>query len=325
VSCPDTNQRMIEPDSTHVVAGVLTDARGRILLARRLEGRELAGLWEFPGGKVEPGETPEAALVRELDEELGIKVAIGEPVICVPHATPRKRLQLDVRRIRRWQGTPKGREGQALAWVQPEKLPRYEMPPADRPVVAAWMQPDKYFITPTPKADAAAWLAQVETAITNHCIKRMQVRMPGIECSRQRDLLTALLARPALRGVEVWLNGEPDLAQEFGIGMHLRSAQLHDPVILARELPALSASCHNLDDLKQARTLGCRFVVLGPVLPTASHPDHPGIGWAGFSALREHSDLPIYALGGLSANDIPAARQHGAQGIAAISAFTPRA
>jgi len=312
---------MPEPHPTHVVAGVLTDARGRILLARRLEGRELAGLWEFPGGKVEPGETPEAALVRELDEELGIEAEVGEPVICVPHATPRKRLQLDVRRIRRWQGTPKGREGQALAWVQPEKLTRYDMPPADRPVVAALMQPERYFITPTPEADDATWLALVEMAVRAHSIQRMQVRMPGVELSRQRSLLTALLARPALREVGIWINGEPDLAQEFNLGLHLRSAQLHSPALGVCALPNLAASCHTLDELTQARALGCRFVVLGPVLPTATHPGRPGIGWAGFSALREHSDLPIYALGGLSPNDLPAARQHGAQGIAAISAF----
>jgi len=203
--------------------------------------------------------------------------------------------------------------------VQPEKLPRYEMPPADRPVVAALMQPDRYCITSTPKADDAAWLAQIEAAITTHSIKRMQVRMPGIELPRQRILLTALLSRPALREVEIWVNGEPDLAREFGLGLHLRSSQLHDSGILSSDMrPPLAASCHTLDDLNQARTLGCRFTVLGLVLPSATHPDHPGIGWNSFAALREHSDLPIYALGGLTPQDIPTARQHGAQGIAAI-------
>jgi len=311
----------VELTPMHVLAGVLTDARGRILLTRRLEGRELAGLWEFPGGKVEPGETPEAALARELREELGIEAEVGEGLICVPHATPRRRLLLDVRRVHRWQGTPKGYEGQALAWVQPEKLPRYDMPPADRPVVAALMQPDRYFITPPPDADDARWLTQVETAITTYSIKRIQFRMPGVDTSRQRVLLTALLARPALRGVEIWVNGEPELAQEFGFGLHLRSNQLHGRGIIPDGIPALAASCHTLDDLNQARTLGCRFTVLGPVLPTATHPNHPGIGWTGFTALREHSDLPIYALGGLTTNDIATARQYGAQGIAAISAF----
>ena len=131
-----------------VVAGVITDARGRILLARRTEGRDLAGLWEFPGGKREPGETPEAALVRELHEELGIVAHVGDHLITVPQRYPDKRLRLDVRHVTRWTGVPRGREGQALAWVPPHKLPSYAMPPADIPVVAALLQPDRYAITP---------------------------------------------------------------------------------------------------------------------------------------------------------------------------------
>ena len=118
----------------HVVAGVIRDARGRILLARRTEGRDLAGLWEFPGGKVEPGEAPEAALVRELREELGISAAVGASVIRVPMAYPEKQLLLDVREVA-FSGHPRGLEGQALAWVPLHKLPDYPMPPADVPVV----------------------------------------------------------------------------------------------------------------------------------------------------------------------------------------------
>lgn len=123
----------------HVVAGVLRDARGRILLARRTEGRELAGLWEFPGGKVEPGETPEGALVRELREELGIDATVGSPVACVPLETPGRRLMLDVRDVA-FTGQPRGLEGQALAWVPLRKLADYPMPPADLPVVEALLR-----------------------------------------------------------------------------------------------------------------------------------------------------------------------------------------
>ncbi len=119
----------------HVVAGVLRDVRGRILLARRTEGRDLAGLWEFPGGKVEPGEAPEAALVRELQEELGIEASVGEVVLAVPHTYPEKALLLDVREVT-WRGQPRGAEGQALAWVPLGKLADYPMPAADEPVVA---------------------------------------------------------------------------------------------------------------------------------------------------------------------------------------------
>lgn len=118
----------------HVVAGVLRDARGRILLARRTEGRDLAGLWEFPGGKVEPGEQPEAALVRELREELGIEAAVGAAVVRVPMAYPDKHLLLDVREVSS-SDHPRGLEGQALAWVPLHKLAEYPMPPADAPVV----------------------------------------------------------------------------------------------------------------------------------------------------------------------------------------------
>ena len=119
----------------HVVAGVLRDARGRVLLARRTEGRDLAGLWEFPGGKVEPGESPEDALVRELREERGVETEVGAPVACVPLESPGRRLLLDVREVA-FSGLPRGLEGQALAWVPLRKLSDYPMPPADVPVVA---------------------------------------------------------------------------------------------------------------------------------------------------------------------------------------------
>lgn len=118
----------------HVVAAVIRDPRGRILLARRTEGRDLAGLWEFPGGKVEPGEAPEGALVRELREELGIEATVMAPLICVPMDYPGKRLLLDVREVD-FSGQPRGLEGQALAWVPLHKLRDYPMPPADVPVV----------------------------------------------------------------------------------------------------------------------------------------------------------------------------------------------
>ncbi|QNN45682.1 8-oxo-dGTP diphosphatase MutT [Thermomonas brevis] len=124
----------------HVVAGVIRDARGRILLARRTEGRDLAGLWEFPGGKIEPGETAEHALARELREELGIEANVGGLLIDVQMPYPDKQLRLDVYEIRSYAGTPSGMEGQALAWAPPHKLADYPMPPADAPAVALLMR-----------------------------------------------------------------------------------------------------------------------------------------------------------------------------------------
>lgn len=120
-----------------VVAVALIDAAGKILLARRPEGKKMAGLWEFPGGKMEPGETPEAALVRELAEELGIEVHADHlaPFVFASHAYEKFHLLMPVFLCRRWRGTPIAREGQALAWVAPARLIEYPMPPADRPLI----------------------------------------------------------------------------------------------------------------------------------------------------------------------------------------------
>ena len=120
-----------------VAACALIDPDGRVLLARRPEGKKMAGLWEFPGGKLQPGETPEAALIRELDEELGIKVA-GQCLAAfafASHGYPTFHLLMPLYLCRRWKGIPQPREGQTLAWVRPEKLADYPMPPADRPLV----------------------------------------------------------------------------------------------------------------------------------------------------------------------------------------------
>jgi 8-oxo-dGTP diphosphatase len=121
-----------------VVAVALIDADGRILLAQRPPGKSLAGLWEFPGGKIEPGETPEAALIRELAEELGIDVAASclAPLTFASHGYDDFHLLMPLFVCRRWKGTPTPREGQTLAWVWNTKLADYPMPPADKPLIA---------------------------------------------------------------------------------------------------------------------------------------------------------------------------------------------
>ncbi len=121
-----------------VAAVVLVDADGRVLLAQRPEGKPMAGLWEFPGGKVDPGETPEAALIRELREELGIDVAASclAPFTFASHAYPDFHLLMPLYVCRKWSGIPLAREGQRLAWVRPARLVDYPMPPADKPLIA---------------------------------------------------------------------------------------------------------------------------------------------------------------------------------------------
>lgn len=120
-----------------VSAVALVDPDGRVLLAQRPEGKSLAGLWEFPGGKVEAGETPEAALIRELHEELGIETwsSCLAPLTFASHSYDAFHLLMPLFICRKWNGTVRGREGQALAWVRPERLRDYPMPPADLPLI----------------------------------------------------------------------------------------------------------------------------------------------------------------------------------------------
>jgi len=307
--------------SIHVVAAVITDARGRILLNRRTGNSDMAGLWEFPGGKREAGETSEQALVRELREELGIEAEVGDWVMEVPQLYPDKRLRLEVRLVPRWKGTARGREGQAITWVTPDRLGRYSMPPADLPVVAALRQADRYLVTPEPVAGAAAWLDGLAAAVEGG-IRRVQLRTPQAGAR-------AVLARDAVdrvgRQAELLLNRDIALARELGVGVHLGSEQLLQ--LERRPLPdsvRVGASCHDLPQLQAAQRLGCDFAVLGPVQATASHPGATPLGWEAFERLREQVSLPIYAIGGLGAADIGTARRHGALGVAAIRALWPQ-
>ncbi|KGQ18862.1 Mutator mutT protein [Lysobacter dokdonensis DS-58] len=304
-----------------VVAGVIRDKTGRILLARRTEGRDLAGLWEFPGGKREPGETPEAALARELHEELGITVDCGAPLIAVPQRYPHKRLRLDVRQIAAWRGTVKGHEGQALVWAPPHTLATYAMPPADIPVVAALLQPDRYLVTPAPNGSDAAWLEWLEAALVKG-VRRVQLRAPHCPPARWARLVEAAVDACRRHGADVLINGDLALARAMDAGVHLRAEQLAE--LDARPFPKdqrVAASCHTLADLQRAQAIGCDFAVLGPVADTPTHPGETPIGWDGFARLREDVALPIYAIGGMTVDDIAIARANGAQGIAAIRAL----
>lgn len=296
--------------------------RGRILLARRTQGRDLAGRWEFPGGKVEQGETPQQALQRELQEELGIDAMVGSPVIAVPQHAP-KALTLDVHEVRSYRHAPRGLDGQALAWVPPEKLTQYPMPPADGPVVAALLQPDRLLITPEPD-DADRWLHSLRAAVARHDLRRVQLRAP-IFAAAHPEAWRALAGRASAwlreQGVDAWINGDAALARELDLGLHLRSSQLaltHEDWNGLR----LATSCHSVAELEASAALGCAFALLGPVKETRSHPGVAGIGWDAFRDMRAHvPTIPVYALGGLGMDDVAIARRHGAQGIAAISAF----
>jgi 8-oxo-dGTP diphosphatase len=220
---------------------------------------------------------------------------------------------------------PKGHEGQALAWVPRHKLASYAMPSADRPVVAALLQADRYLVTPAPEPGADdRWLAALQRALDDG-VRRLQLRAsPDIDAARWSSLVATAVTQCRLVGAEVLVNSDVKLARRLEVGVHLRASQLRQ--LHARPLPQefpVAASCHDGEELALAEAIGCDFAVLGPVSSTASHPDTAGIGWDAFASLREEVALPLYAIGGLAVDDIATARAHGAQGIAAIRALWP--
>lgn len=313
---------MAEPasgDLMHVAAAAICAADGRILLSQRPQGAHQGGLWEFPGGKLEPGESVEHALRRELHEELGIEPVRHRPLIRITHHYPDRSVLLDVHRVDAWRGEPHGREGQPLAWVAPPQLNDYPMPAADVPIVSALQLPATYLITPPKLEDETRFLDALAASLTQGA-RLVQLRLFGLPPARLRAIGTRVCELCHAGGARVLLNGDLETLRAIGAdGLHLSSRQLHQ--FDERPLPAaqlLAASCHNPDDLRRAVATGADFALLSPVLPTRSHPDAEPLGWARFAAWVDAANLPVYALGGMSPDQLDDAWRHGAQGIAGI-------
>jgi 8-oxo-dGTP diphosphatase len=312
-----------EAEPLHVVAAVIEGGDGRILIARRADHRHQGGLWEFPGGKVEPGEGTAAALSRELDEELGITVAAARPLIRVPYTYPDRRVLLDVWKVTAFGGEPHGREGQPLRWVAPAGLPALPFPAANLPIVTAARLPDRYLITPDP-GTASRWeafLAQLEQRL-DAGIRLLQLRAKTLSPGDYARLAVPVAALCRRHGASLLVSGDVQLAKRLGCGLHLPAHALATTV--ARPVDAgvwLSAACHDGRELQRAVALGADFVVVSPVLPTATHPEATPLGWERFQALCEASCVPVYALGGVGAADLGEAWLRGGQGVAGIRAL----
>lgn len=306
-----------------VVAGVLRDREGRVLLAERRAGRPFGGLWEFPGGKVNPGESGQAALERELFEELGVKVRSARPLIAVDHRYPTFRVRLEVFEVE-YEGEPFGREGQRLQWCFPDAMRVLPMPPADRPIVQSLRLPPRLAITPEP-SERPAFLAELEATLASG-IGFIELRARRLGAGELRRLAREALAVCHRYGALLVLNGPPEWVLELGLdGVHLSGKRL--AATKRRPVPAdvfVGASCHDRRALEHAASIGVDYALLSPVQPTASHPEAVALGWEGFAVLRDGVPLPVYALGGLAPQDLEQARRYGAQGVAGISAFWQR-
>ena len=310
----------ITPARVHVAAAAIFDDRGRVLISRRPAHLHQGDLWEFPGGKLEPGESVESALHRELYEELGIRVQAARPLIRVLHDYHDKSVLLDVWRVDNFTGTAAGCEGQAIEWVSVEALSGYCFPAANTPIIKAVSLPDRYLVTPDPGLDHDIFLNELENTLA--CgISLVQLRARQLPDAVLRALVPKVQQRCRQAGARLLLNTEAAIAAELGVdGVHLTSARLR--ALSARPLDSgqlVGASCHTTEELQYAGDLGLDFVVVSPVKQTTSHPDARPLGYGRLLQMTELATVPVYALGGMQPTDMDEAFRHGAQGIAAIS------
>ena len=289
------------------------------MLSMRHPDSHQGSLWEFPGGKLDPGESVDQALHRELREELGIHVTEHRPLIRIRHDYPDRRVLLDVHLVTAWQGEPRGLENQPLRWVAAAELNAYPMPAADRPIVCALQLPPVYLITSPQASDSGQFLENLRGALERG-IGLLQFRVFGLEKSAHRLLAQRSLDLCREYGAGMLVNQDVQLARELDAqGVHLNRRQLqtlnHRP-LAAEKL--VSASCHSLAELRQAQALGADFAVLSPVLPTQSHPAADLLGWDGFAGIADRINIPVYALGGMRLDLLQQAWRLGAQGVAGI-------
>lgn len=301
-----------------VVAAVLRDRDGRVLIAERPAGKPLAGFWEFPGGKLEPGEAAGSALQRELKEELGIRVEQAHRLLRLSHTYPGRRVHLDVWRVTHYSGTPASHEGQRLTWVPSAELPSWNLLPADEPIVASVKLPPLMLVTPAP-GDTPGFLARLESSLESG-VDFVQFRAPDLSSEAYASLAREVIASCRCHGARVHLNAAPGLALELGAdGVHLSQAALAwlSPGDLGRRL-AVGVSCHGAEEIRRALAYGPDYLSLGTVQASASHPGASPLGWDAFQALVPMSPVPVYAIGGLGYGELQEAQRRGAHGIAAI-------
>ncbi|HQW81030.1 MAG: Nudix family hydrolase [Rhodanobacteraceae bacterium] len=308
-----------------VVAAILEDASGRVLLAQRPAGKQHAGLWEFPGGKIELGESGFDALRRELHEELGIDIVSASRFMCVRRQRSFGTLVLDAWRVSAWLGEAVANEHSALIWRHPQEASTLPLCEADVPICRAAGWPARYAITPDPGSEVSEhYLAQIKDGLRRG-IGLLQWRAPSLAAAKYREAAITLRTLAHAHGARLLLNATPELALELGAdGVHLNAARLRSTAPSSLSCAAnflVAASVHDAQELAQAEAIGADFVVISPVRATPSHPLATPIGWNGFQSLLMRGDLPAYALGGLGPEDVTEARQQGALGVAGISAF----
>ena len=298
-----------------VAVAVIQREDGRILFAERPANKDCAGEWEFPGGKVEAGETPRQALNREIEEELAIHITEARPWITLSHTYPHASVQLHFFIVSGWTGHEHGKEGQRLSWQDLSELTISPLLTANAPVIRALQLPDIYAISCASEIGEEEFLRRLPIAI-NEGLRLLQIREKSLSYCQLRRLVDQILPITVPAGVTVLVNSSMPARQKLRFsGLHLTSRDLME-LDQRPDYKLVAASCHNREELEQAVKLGIDFIVLSPVKKTLSHPDAVPIGISGMTELIADCPIPVYALGGMTVDQLHEIQSQGAHGIA---------
>ncbi|XTI72142.1 Nudix family hydrolase [Acidithiobacillus sp. AC3] len=304
-----------------VATGVLQRDDGRVLVSLRPEGKPWPGFWEFPGGKIEPGETAEAALRRELEEEIGVQIGHPEAFLRRDHPYPERTVALHFFRVRSWQGEPYGREGQQIRWIYPWEIAALDCLAPNLPVVAKLLgeelpQPPLWLIADPARLPASRFLPALQSAIAaglRAVVLRIKETMPA----ELAAAMPGFLEQARNMGVRFFLN-HPEPAPDWPVsGQHWTEARLQAATGKLSE--PFGVSCHGGECLARAARLHARYAFLSPLFATQTHPDAPALGIERFAELIAPAAVPVIALGGMTPERVAAARAAGASGIAVLS------
>ena len=290
-----------------VAAAVIQRPDGAFLLAQRPRGKVYAGYWEFPGGKVEPGEPPDRALARELHEELGIDIGPAYPWITRVYTYPHGTVRLKFFRVFDWRNDPHPREDQAIAWQACGAPMAAPMLPANAPVLASLALPVEYAVTDAARYGIAPMLSRLGQRLEQG-LKLVQVREPDLGVEERALFTSQVIGRAHRYGCKVMVKS----AFPGADGIHFTASEL----VSLKERPRgmlAAGSCHTRAELDHAMQLELDFAVLGPV---KGKP--PSLGWTRFADLARGASIPVYAIGGLTHADLQDAWRAGAHGVAMI-------
>lgn len=301
-----------------VAVGILVRRDGRLLMASRPGGKPYAGYWEFPGGKLEPGETVAHALARELHEELGIDVGAVFPWLVRVFDYPHALVRLHFCRVFDWGGELHAREQQRFGFFSLAGLPT-PLLPATVPVLRGLELPAFYGVSAARVLGAEVFLRRLDSALANG-LKQVQLREPELAADEVERLFAEMRAMTRNTGALLLVNSRhPRALWERADGVHLTARALRD-TSARPPLAWVGTSVHTADELERAGELALDYAVLGAVAATASHPDQVPLGWIGFERIARATAVPVYAIGGLDLESLAPAMARGAHGVALLSA-----